>query len=200
MDRPLICEFNHARDAQDLGKKELAMAVHARAPFRQATALTESEFDSQWGNYVTSSAALTKPRKQAFVFPSRERAFSFVVTTSEIPTPAWVEPTLSAFIGIQGLPDDWNSYGGKKINRDLISQSLSVLEMIMQATSPPPSVVPLGDGGIQIEWHRKQQDLEMTFPADDRPQYIYRNNADGAEQEGFASDITTLTRLLQSIA
>jgi len=176
------------------------MAAHALATFRQARTLTENEFDTQWENYVASSAALTRPRKQAFVFPSKQHAFSFVVTTNQIPTPPWVEPTLSAFVRVQGLPNNWNSYGGKKVDRDLISQSLSVLEMIMQVTSPPPSVVPLGDGGIQLEWHRKQQDLEMSFPADDRPQYFYRNNAAGVEKEGFASDITTLTQLLESIA
>jgi hypothetical protein len=61
-------------------------------------------------------------------------------------------------------------------------------------------VVPMGDGGIQIEWHRRQQDLEIVFPADEAPRFYYRNRATGAEQEGFANEIAPLTRLLSDLA
>lgn len=176
------------------------MAGHALPAFRPATALTENRFDSQWENFVASSAALTKPREHAFVFPSKGSAYRIIVTTNQLQAPAWVEPTMSAFIGVEMLPDNWDSYGARKINRDLISQSLSVLEQIMQATSPAPSVVPLGDGGLQLEWHRKQQDLEIVFPSDDSPQFFYQNRATGLEQDGFANDVMMLSQLLRDIA
>jgi len=70
----------------------------------------------------------------------------------------------------------------------------------MEAASPAPSVVPLGDGGLQLEWHRKQQDLEITFAADDAPQFFYRNRAIGVEQDGYADDVIKLTQLLRKIA
>jgi hypothetical protein len=146
---------------------------------------------------MTSSAALTKPKERAFVFPSGRSAFRIVLTASRLPT--WVEPTISAFIGVQSLPENWDSYGGKKINRDMISQSLSILELIMDVDSPAPSVVPLGDGGLQLEWHRKQQDLEIVFPAKDLPQFYHKDNRAGTEQEGLASDVTNLAQLLRSI-
>jgi hypothetical protein len=107
---------------------------------------------------------------------------------------------ISDIMGIQTLPENWDSYGGKKTNLDLISRSLSVLGCIMEAASPAPSVVPLGDGGLQLEWHRKQQDLEITFAADDAPQFFYRNRAIGVEQDGYADDVIKLTQLLRKIA
>jgi hypothetical protein len=70
----------------------------------------------------------------------------------------------------------------------------------MDGASPAPSIVPLGDGGIQFEWHRKQQDLEITFAADDTPQFFYQNRATGVEQIGLASDVTNLAQLLRNIA
>ncbi|MFY9855315.1 MAG: hypothetical protein WAK26_15700 [Terracidiphilus sp.] len=103
-------------------------------------------------------------------------------------------------MGIQTLPENWDSYGGKKVNRDLISQSLSVLGLIMDVASPAPSVVPLGDGGLQLEWHRNQQDLEITFPADESPQFFYLNRSTGVGQEGFASDVASLAQLIRNIA
>jgi hypothetical protein len=45
-----------------------------------------------------------------------------------------------------------------------------------------------------------QQDLEVVFPADDTPQFFYRNRTTGVEQEGFASEITKLAELLRKIA
>jgi hypothetical protein len=111
-----------------------------------------------------------------------------------------VRPTISGFIAIQSLPDNWDSYAGKKISGELISQSLGTLGFIMEEGSPAPSVVPLGDGGVQLEWHRKQQDLEITFPFDDVPQFFYANRATGVQDEGFASDLVRLTQLLRSMA
>jgi hypothetical protein len=174
------------------------MAALALPAFRPATALTDNQFESRSEFPVASLAALTKPKERAFVVSSRGNTYRIVVTTE--PIPAWVEPTISAFIAVQTLPDNWDSYRGKKINRDLMNQSLSVLGSIMGATSPAPSVVPLGDGGLQLEWHRNQQDLEVVFAAEDAPRFFYQNRATGVGQEGFASDFMNLVQLLRGIA
>jgi hypothetical protein len=162
-----------------------------------SAALTENQFASRRG-YVASSAALTEPREEEFTISSGGSAYRIVLRDASLP--AWVEPTIFAFIGIQNLGENWNSYGGKPINTDLIKQALSVLGSIMQANSPAPSVVPIGDGGLQIEWHRKQQDLEIVFPSDEVPQFYYRNRATGAGQEGFLNELPDLTRLLGDLA
>jgi hypothetical protein len=70
----------------------------------------------------------------------------------------------------------------------------------MEPATPAPSVVPLADGGLQLEWHRKQQDLEVAFPTDDPPQFFYQNRTTGASQEGFANDVSNLAQLLRNIA
>jgi hypothetical protein len=176
------------------------MAALALPAFLPVAALTGNQFEARWDNSAASFAALTKPKEHAFVFPSRGSAYRIVVTTNLLQTPVWIEPTISAFVGVQTLPDNWDSYGARKINRDLISQSLAVLELIMQVTSPAPSVVPLVDGGLQLEWHRKHQDLEIAFTAGDTPQFYYQDRAAGVEQEGFASDIKRLAQLLRNIA
>jgi hypothetical protein len=109
-----------------------------------------------------------------------------------------VKPTLAAFLDLQNLSPNWDSYGAKTINQEMIRASLMILTQIMQADSPVPSIVPLSDGGIQIEWHRRQQDLEIVFSMDDQPQYFYRSR-DGLEA-GPVREIRTLTRLLQQLA
>ena len=168
--------------------------------YRPAKALSDDQFESRQDHSAASMAALTKPRELAFVIPSDGSAHRVLVTWSTDQIPTLVKPTISAIMGVQGLPENWDSYGGKKISRDLIRQSLSVLGLIMNATSPAPSVVPLGDGGLQLEWHKNQQDLEIVFPADDLPQFYYKDRRAGTEQDGPTGDVSNLTRLLRNLA
>lgn len=178
------------------------MAASALANPLSTRALTENQFVPQWEYPATSSAALTGDRE--FTFPSRASAYRVVVRNTAAPAPvqalpAWVRPTIAAFVSITSLADNWDSYGGKTINRDLINQSLLVLGMVMQADSPAPSVVPIGNGGLQIEWHRRQQDLEIAFAADEAPQFFYRNRATGALDEGSARETEKLILFLKSL-
>jgi len=175
---------------------------------RPTRALTENQFDSRWEYPETSSAAFT-PMSKAFVIPTQESSNRFVVTTSQLPAwveptisqlPAWVEPTISAFSSIRSLGENWDSYGGKKTSDDVIRLALSIMSQIMPVDAPVPSVVPLGDGGLQLEWHRKQQYLEIVFPADATPTFYYCKKGTEVETEGFATDIMNLAKLVGSIA
>jgi hypothetical protein len=183
------------------------MAAIALPLFQPTTALTGDQFESRWDHPATSSAALSKPKVRQYKFPYGNSAFRVVVTESVVPAalventlPTWVGPTISAFMGVQSLPENWDSYGGKRVDSHVVAQSLSILGLIMDSASPAPSVVPLGDGGLQLEWHRNQQDLEIVFPSGDLPQFYYRDRRAGAEQDGPAGDVSNLARLLRAIA
>ena len=154
-------------------------------PEPSAAALTESQFVQQW-EPMASSVALTEQREQIFVFSVRGGTYRIVIKSTNASVPDWVVPTIKAFAGILNLSDNWDSYGGRTINRDLIREALFILGMVMKADSPAPSVVPLGDSGLQIEWHRRQQDLEITFAFDEAPKFFYHNRATRELEEGFA--------------
>jgi hypothetical protein len=70
----------------------------------------------------------------------------------------------------------------------------------MELNSPVPSVVPLGDGGLQLEWHRKQQDLEIVFHLDAVPTFYYQNRRTQKDREGFATDAVALAAVFANIA
>jgi hypothetical protein len=190
-----------------MGEKELDMAAIALPTFQPTMALTGDQFESRWEYPAASSAALSKPKVRLYKFPFGKSAFNVAVTGSLVPAaltenslPAWVEPTISAFMTVQSLPENWDLYGGKRVDSGMVAQSLSILGQIMDSASPAPSVVPLGDGGLQLEWHRNQQDLEIAFPSDDLPQFYYRDRSAGTEHEGPAGDVSNLARLLRNIA
>ena len=125
--------------------------------------------------------------------------FRYRVVTEAATMPKWIAPTLAALIDIQRLGPGWDSYTALPVKKDLVGRALLVLSAIMSVDSPAPSVVPLSDGGLQLEWHRRQQDLEIVFPADELPQFFYRNRATQEEQDGLAKDTSRLARLISSI-
>ena len=173
------------------------MAATALRFYRPARTLTESIYDLDWDSPAASSAALTQHSRE-FIIPSGESTRQFVVTTSELPR--WLEPALAGFSALLSLRENWDSYGGRKTSDELIVQALDVLTHIMELNSPVPSVVPLGDGGLQLEWHRKQQDLEIVFHLDAVPTFFYQNRRTQKEREGFATDAVVLAAVFANIA
>lgn len=50
------------------------------------------------------------------------------------------------------------------MNEQIAQQALLLLVEVMDNDdAPPPSVVPLNDGGVQVEWHRHGRNLEKQF-------------------------------------
>jgi hypothetical protein len=74
-----------------------------------------------------------------------------------------------------------------QVQRQIAHQALRVLVEVMEIDSPAPSVVPLSDGGIQVEWHRHGRNLEIEFPADSAPGFYYYEDGNELESEGQVS-------------
>ena len=114
--------------------------------------------------------------------------------------PAWTEPTVAALLKLGYLSADWDSYGAPPIKRSLLGEALALLTRVMTEHSPAPSIVPLHDGGVQLEWHRRSQDLEIVLCADQPPQFFYRNAETGKEIEGGMSGLSLVGSLIHNMA
>lgn len=97
--------------------------------------------------------------------------------TSSVPLPLWVEPTIRALVERMQLPQNWDSYGAKAVTAAAVARALDILTRVMGNGSPTPDVVPLTDGGIQMEWHTANWELEITIPGDDVPAYYYQTSS-----------------------
>lgn len=127
------------------------------------------------------------------------RAYSITWQDHGQPLPAWFDPVMQGFADLFTLPPDWDSYGAMPIEPSLINRAIAFVNGILTATSPAPRVVPLSDGGIQLEWRRMGIDLEVVF--DRNEAYFYhRNRANGEEGEGALPDErASLRTLLKSL-
>lgn len=77
--------------------------------------------------------------------------------------PEWtwqVEP-IKKVLGMLQLPENWDSYGGHTPTREAAETAIQLIASITLADPPRPRVVPLGTGGIQLEWKSGQRELEV---------------------------------------
>jgi hypothetical protein len=93
----------------------------------------------------------------------------------------WLAQTVSAFEGLLELnPDDeWHP----RPDPALVAEALTFCGAALRRDAAPPSVAPLNDGGVQVEWHRGGLDVELIFSPDDEERGIYiRDRTTGEEK------------------
>ncbi len=157
------------------------------ATYTHALPWTNSLFQPKWGSGGSEAIAFTDPDVARVSVTARPEARRPAAYTLETPFPAWLKPTIQAFIDLLQLPQNWDGYGAVQVREQLAQQALMVLVEVMENDAPSPSVVPLSDGGVQIEWHRRGLNIEIEFPADEAPGYCYYEDDGDLESEGRVS-------------
>jgi hypothetical protein len=82
-------------------------------------------------------------------------------------------PTLREIDALTALAPNWDSYGGKPMTAvalDAAKQVIRGMEDVDGAKSP--QVVPTSPGGVQLEWVRKDFDLEIELRPDGELQLL----------------------------
>lgn len=60
------------------------------------------------------------------------------------------------------LPPGWDSYQARPIDSFAVQRALRFCQWLSD-DAPAPTIVPLSNGGVQLEWHTKEMDEEMEF-------------------------------------
>ena len=97
--------------------------------------------------------------------------------------PAWFDPVMQGFAELITLEPNWDSYGGLAIDRPTIDGAMALLDTLLGPSSLAPSIVPLSSGGLQVEWHRHDQNLEIVFEPRQAPEFFYTNARTGVEED-----------------
>ena len=110
----------------------------------------------------------------------------------------WVKPTLEALDSKLQLTPNWDSHGALPIDRRRVLDAIDVLFRTMSSDTEAPWVVPTTDGGIQLEWHREDEDLEVEIGGGEGAS-IYFHNA-RTEEEWEISLFENIPRLRALLA
>lgn len=113
------------------------------------------------------------------------------------PIPEWFYRTLRAVVHSLSLEPGWDSYDANPVSRSAAETGLARLFDVMQPSSPPPTVAPIPDGGLQFEWHRNGLDVEIELSRDGVARFVVADLSLDSEIEADWSD---LSRLQEAIA
>lgn len=77
---------------------------------------------------------------------------------------SWLGPFLEDANRLLALPEGWDSYNSESVSSNAVARGLNLLVSIMSAEARSPDVVPTSNGGVQLEWHDGERELEIEIP------------------------------------
>lgn len=112
--------------------------------------------------------------------PARRPSF---VIENELGQPSWIMWAVRAAQQLLSLPENWDSYGARPVKPEAVVSALELLSMIMRLNTPLPEIVPTIQGGVQLEWHTRDIDLEIEVEVRGRYCVCYQDHRTGTEWE-----------------
>lgn len=93
----------------------------------------------------------------------------------------WYGEALDRISGLTALAVGWNGYDAREVKADMAIDAAKFLAKVAFPGIAAPSITPLAEGGLQVEWHRGGLDIEVAF-SDDEPG-VYIVDREGGEIE-----------------
>lgn len=141
-----------------------------------ATALRTAE--DHWFQFASNSNELARASIKPVVVARPQLSSPSVVHRS-----SWARPTVDRLMALASLRDNWDQRGSAAVRADVLSFAWQVLAQIMPADGAAPVVIPLGNGGVQLEWSSPTAELEVEIARPYQTSAILIENQNGQEVE-----------------
>jgi len=114
---------------------------------------------------------------------------------------SWKQEIFERFAYLTILRSGWDSYSAKRINEDLAQDAFEILISVANKRTPKPDVIPTKAGGINIEWHVNNIDLEIEFTSlsDIEVYYDKLNDDEEPIEELLSADISPLVNYVNML-
>ncbi len=107
----------------------------------------------------------------------------------------WLRGFSSELVALVNLAENWDSYGGHPVDPDVARFAYRLIGELLGPAQPLPALIPTSQGGLSLEWHAIDFDVQVNIPPEDDVEVFYRDHGD--EWEGDLLDaIPALDRLL----
>lgn len=148
-------------------------------------------------SYLSEEAIRLIPNGVGFTQAATQQPAALRLTVpSHVTRSTWFRPVLDRLREVVALPDGWDTYRSERVAIEAAEDMIGFLTRDLGAADvAPPWIVPLADGGLQIEWHRGGLDVEVTFPREDPPEMYVRDLESGEEWEGSLAEVAPQLRL-----
>lgn len=92
-----------------------------------------------------------------------------------------------ALCALAKLEANWDGYGGPPIKHGAIAQARWFYERHC-LRMPYPDVVPLSNGGVQLEWHNGNRSVEIEFSGDNEVSWLVDLNVEDGSTSSIYDD------------
>jgi hypothetical protein len=156
-------------------------------------------------------------RKTAFTYESvlalYERAFGFLKLKeiSKSNNGLTQVTALRKLDELKNLPEDWDSYGADPISPNAIAKAKSIITSVMIAFGgiignvvQLTDVIPIADGGVQLEWIGPHAELEIEISPNGNIGLLYisvsedRRNYEESKENSLNDIYTVIAKLIHS--
>lgn len=147
--------------------------------------------------YPTDGQTTTERRAEVIGFPAVQKR----ITLTE-PAIEWADEVKRRLTYLCGLRAGWDGYNGRPTRFDTSHFALQLLQRVCSPTTPPPEIVPLSSGGLQVEWHHAHAEIELTIHAPyDVNAWVSQGEEDeeGTELPPLTSDFTSIVQYIQKL-
>ena len=110
--------------------------------------------------------------------PREPRTFTVRV---DQPAADWLRDAMERIEGLTALAADWDSYGARPVSAEAAMAAANFLLKAAYPELPPPTIVPVSDGGLQVEWHRGGLNVEIAFSDEVEESGVYIEDRDRGE-------------------
>lgn len=169
--------------AEDICNGTSALAPRLRQPPTNAATIQHADVFAR-RERRPAAVSLSEPKGINVSFQIGGQPVRLTYTGSGADLPAWALPVLQSLSERWGIEPGWDSYDAKPTDLQHAVQLLNYLSALLRDGSTPPVITPLSDGGVQAEWHRSSQDLEIVVPVGEPPRFYYYNASTEKEEEG----------------
>lgn len=110
----------------------------------------------------------------------------------------WLSPTIERLNQLLALPENWDLDGAPRVDPRAAIAALELLGAAARPDTPVPSIVPTDEGGVQLEWHMREIDLEVEVTPTGRVHgfFVDRDDDDGGWEVDLTSDVGPLVMAL----
>lgn len=110
------------------------------------------------------------------------------LTTAPDAIPGWGgtarDALLSRLEELAGLNADWDGYGAHALSPLALNTAGQVIDQVLREPLPPPKLVPVPSGGVQLEWAAGSVEIDLEIQPDGRAVFVCDDDGAGDQLDG----------------
>lgn len=114
---------------------------------------------------------------------------------------SWFPALLDQMTSLLALSPGWNGHAAAPVPGRAAATLFELVGATFDDTTPLPFITPLSSGGLQLEWHEPDLEIEVAIDADGTAHVWYEDTREGAEDEFTERDVfPRLRRIVAELA